>query len=273
VNLSDDPASDSKPAADDASSIGVTRSDLVPARELVGEDLALVVRICRRYRHTPLSFAELVSAGNEGLVHANRRYDPGYGVPFHAYARRWIQRCIGAAIHQARYPVVVPRDYRSTIRHVARSRDTLHGALGRTPTLGELVEHTGLARDVIEDVLRLEQPAVEIDAPARRQDRHAATEVDRDALALVDRVHASDAAIDSRVDIERLLPAALERLTERERTIISLHYGLASGGAGLSDAKIANMLHYSEERIRQLRRAAEARLRSDGILHDDWDRA
>jgi RNA polymerase primary sigma factor/RNA polymerase nonessential primary-like sigma factor len=237
--------------------------------ELVGEDMALVVRLCRRYRGTQLTFAELVSAGNEGLVCAAQRYDPGYGVPFQAYARHWIQRYIAVAIRQTRYPVTVPRDYRLTVRRVLRSRDTLMIALEREPTVAELAERTGLSRRVVEDVLRLEQGPVELDAP--RVDDESADAWTADRLAAVaDHAAPSAAALNHRIDIERLLPTALERLPERLRTIVSLSYGLASNGVGLTDAQIAASLGYSEERIRQLRHLAQDRLAADDVLAGTW---
>lgn len=256
-------------AADDAALVapdGVLHAAVRgPRHVLIGEDLALVLRICRRYHNTPLSFDELVAAGNEGLVHASRLYDPAYGLPFQDYARYWIRRSLAMAIHQARYPVAVPRDYRSTIRRVTRSRDLLTARLEREPTLAELVEHTGLPARIVEDVQRLEQPPMELDAAFEPD---AESSIGDRLTAVADPRAPTEAEMHRRIDIERLLPAALERLSERERTIVSLHYGLASGGLGLSDAKIAPILGYSEERVRQLRHIAERRLRADDTLGD-----
>lgn len=228
-----------------------------PRRELDQHDLVLVARICRRYRRTPLSFNELVSAGNEGLVHAHRRYDPTFGVPFHSYARHWIQRYVGFAIHQARFPVAVPRDHRSIIRVVCRTRDALTSRLERAPTLSELVACTGLARHLVNEVLQLEQPCVEIDAA-----RQCRTGAAADDELLSDRFAWPVDDTDEEVDAERLVQDLLTNMTDRERTIFRLRCGLTATGVCLSDAAIAEVLGCSAERVRQIRHAAAERLRA-----------
>jgi RNA polymerase sigma factor FliA len=232
-----DPDSDPEPAA--AS---------VPAdTSLVAAHLPLVEKVARRMAtrlpaHVP--FADLVSAGYEGLMDAAKRFDPARGATFEAFAE-W--RIKGAILDDLRAKDSLSRDMRRLSNEIKAAEQRLTGALGREPTQDEVARELGVTAD---------------DLAAQRQklSGHTVVGLDDAGPDFLDRV-ADDGAPDpfesaAAGELRERLTDAIRRLPERQQTVLSLHYL-----EELTLQEIGDMLGVTESRVCQIKAEALADLR------------
>jgi RNA polymerase sigma factor (sigma-70 family) len=234
--------------------------------QLVEAFLPAIAAVARVYRgRGQIERAELMQEGVVGLLRALERYDPDRGVPFWGYAAWWVRQAMQQLVAELSRPVVLS-DH--ALRQLAQLREVHAGHLrryGREPTAQELAAASGLDRDDVDNLLATERPARSLEAPAGGGDEGVGSfgELIRDPLAEdeYERVVAQVAA--------EALRGLLSGLSERERRILSAHYGL--DGPEQSLREIATPLGLSAERVRQLERRAVGKLRAGaGVDSDGW---
>lgn len=225
------------------------------AREvMLTANLRLVVAVARRYRNTPgIDLLDLIQEGNLGLMHALGKFDWRRGFKFSTYATWWIRQSVRRAVAEKAHTIRLPVHLDSTIATVRATEAYLTAGLGREPTLGETAQHAGMSEHAVRRALDVAQP-ISIDQP-----------VGEDGSVLADFVQdgdANDPSLEAELgDVSRRLRAAIGRLPERKRRILTLRYGFFDGIPHRLD-QIAKEFSLSVERIRQIEREALRNLRN-----------
>jgi RNA polymerase primary sigma factor len=220
-------------------------------RRATEANLRLVVSIAARYRHHSLSLLDLVQEGNLGLMKAVDRFEYRRGFKFSTYATWWIRQAITRALADTGRTVRLPVHVVEALNQLAKAERALATELDRPPTVKELADRTGIAPDKVVHLSQAGAPVTSLDAPI------AETAVFGDLLS--DSARSPEEQVvarNARLRVRRVLGS----LTERERTVLQLRFGIRSERAHTLE-EIAERVGLSRERVRQIERQALARLR------------
>ncbi|MFA6110242.1 MAG: RNA polymerase sigma factor RpoD/SigA [Candidatus Latescibacterota bacterium] len=221
---------------------------------LVNANLRFVVRVAKEYTHCGLSFTELVSEGNHGLIEAVSRFDETLGYKFITYAVWWIRQAILKALAQQGKAARPPMSQVNDLQKVERQAAALGQKLGRSPTLAELATGAEMTEERVRHAVEVGQRDLSFDAPVYLDD-------DESLLSVfpVEEVGA-DEKLD-RAELAAALHRSLEALDSREQRIVRAYYGLDSRQP-MTLEQIGATLGLTRERIRQLRDRALQKIRA-----------
>jgi RNA polymerase primary sigma factor len=226
------------------------------ARErLIERNLRLVVSVAKRYRGMGLPFEDLIQEGNLGLKKAAERFDPELGNRFSTYAIWWIRQAMGRAIEDKGRTIPLPTHAQGKARKAARMRNELSATLGREPADEEVAERLGWTVGEVRALSGVLLEVFRFDRPVSLEDG---------ALGLREFVEDEQVSeIPETVirDMENTrLKESMGEMSARERHVLVRRYGL-DDRAPATLAELSNELGVSRERVRQLQRNAEHRLR------------
>ncbi|MGH7542277.1 MAG: sigma-70 family RNA polymerase sigma factor, partial [Gemmatimonadota bacterium] len=200
--------------------------DREAAERLVTANLRFVISYVKKYQGRGLNLAELVCIGNEGLLKAVKKFDPDKGVKFISYAVWWIRQTVLQALAEQTRSVRIPLNQNSNLVKLSRTETALTQKLGRSPTDREIAEEMEEPVETVRALRRVASAELSLDAPLDKSDRDSASFGER--FAGMD-----DADIEEDVEGQarrEFLERMFERyLTERERKILVLYYGLDDG--------------------------------------------
>jgi len=231
--------------------------DKEAAERLVTANLRFVISYVKKYQGRGLGLAELVCIGNEGLLKAVKKFDPEKGVKFISYAVWWIRQTVLQALAEQTRSVRIPLNQNSNLAKLARTNTRLTQELGRSPTDQELAEDMDEPVETIRALRRVASSELSLDAPIDRGDRDSASFGERFAGSDGGEIEEGVEHLARRDFLEEMFD---RYLTERERKILYLYYGLDDGEERTLE-EIGTLLGVTRERIRQIRNRAFEKLR------------
>jgi RNA polymerase primary sigma factor len=227
---------------------------------LIERNLRLVVSVAKRYRGMGLPFEDLIQEGNLGLMKAAQRFDPEMGHRFSTYATWWIKQAIVRAVDDKGRAIRLPMHTGEKARKATRTRNELAAQLGREPTDEEVAERLGWTVGEVRVAIELRADVVSLDRPVSSEDGATGLgEFLEDERAS----EVPEAVIQERE--HALLWESLEEMSDRERHVLVRRHGLDDREPATL-AELGAELGITRERVRQLQRKAERRLRGRLVL-------
>jgi RNA polymerase primary sigma factor len=257
------------PAEERALARRARAGDRLAAERLVTANLRFVISYVKKYQGRGLGLAELVCIGNEGLLKAVKKFDPEKGVKFISYAVWWIRQTVLQALAEQTRSVRIPLNQNSNLVRLSRTETALTQTLGRVPADQEIADEMGEPVETVRALRRVAASELSLDAPLDRGDRDSSSFGERFAGSEADQIEEEVESQARREFLERMFE---KYLTERERKILYLYYGLDEGEERTLE-EIGTLLGVTRERIRQIRNRAFEKLResADGsALEGFW---
>jgi len=222
--------------------------------ELVMSNLRLVASVARRYLGHGLPIEDLMQEGAIGLIRAVERFNYRKGYRFSTYAIWWIRRAISRAIADQARLIRLPVHVTDTLGRINKTRSSLRESLGRMPTRAELAAAVQMTEEKLGELLRGAVEPMSLETPIGEEGESR----------LADLIPASDAQNPvveaTRSALRSELFTALEDLTQREKDVIILRYGMDDEEPRTLE-EVGRALDVTRERVRQIETSALAKLR------------
>jgi RNA polymerase primary sigma factor len=231
----------------------IKKGDQVALEKLTRANLRFVVSVAKQYQNQGLSLPDLINEGNLGLIKAAEKFDETRGFKFISYAVWWIRQSILQALAEQSRIVRLPLNQVGSLNKINKAFAKFEQENERTPSPEELADALDLPKEKVSDTLRVAGRHVSVDAPFVDGEDNSLLDV----LVNPDSPNADRSLMNESLvkEIER----ALSTLTDRERDIIRLFFGI--GCSEMTLEEIGEKFGLTRERVRQIKEKAIRRLR------------
>lgn len=231
----------------------IREGDQEACDKLIKANLRFVVSVAKQYQNQGLPLPDLISEGNLGLIKAAQKFDETRGFKFISYAVWWIRQSILQALAEQSRIIRLPLNQVGNLNKLAKAQAMFEQLNERRPSAKELSESLGIPEDKIADSQRFSGRHVSFDAPFSADEDNSLLDV----MANDDSPMA-DASLNQE-SLAKEVERALRQLSEREREILKMHFGI--GCHELSLEEIGAKFDLTRERVRQIKEKAIKRLK------------
>ncbi len=234
----------------------IKQGDQQALEKLTRANLRFVVSVAKQYQNQGLSLPDLINEGNVGLIKAARRFDETRGFKFISYAVWWIRQSILQALAEQSRMVRLPLNQVGAINKIKKESSRLEQQFERPPSSDEIAEAMDIPQHKVDSVLKISTRHVSMDAPVAQDEdmKFLDTYVNHEAPGTDDKL--------MKESLSREIQRSLNSLSEKERDIINLYYGIGMNH-GLTLEEIGAKFDLTRERVRQIKEKAIRRLKQN----------